>query len=125
MKNGNLFEDKEFDLFEHGSAGNIIEITHKGFWSMVDNGHFSWSCALPSLKDGLTYEQIIFSEYLESMIKDVECTFRILKGRFAVLRHGSRLQTIEKCDQLCLTCCVLHDRLLLIYGMKKRLEGRS
>lgn len=86
---------------------------------MVDNGYLSWSNTVPPLKDGLTYQQIRFSEWLESMRKDVECTFGILKGRFPVLRYGVRLQSIEKCDQLYVTCCALHNRLLFIDGLDK------
>ena len=58
---------------------------------MVDNGCLSWPNTVPPLKDGLTYQQIRFSEWLESIIKDVECTFGTLKGRFAFLGHGTRL----------------------------------
>ena len=119
VKNGTLYEDCEFILLEYDSNGNIIEVCYKGVWFMVDNGYLSWSNTVPPLKDGLTYQQIRFSEWLESMRKDVECTFGILKGRFAVLRYGLRLRSIEKCDQLYATCCALHNRLLFIDGLDK------
>ena len=119
VKNGTLFEDYEFILFEYDSTGNIIEVCYKGVWFMVDNGYLSWSNTVPPLKDGLTYQQIRFSEWLESMRKDVECTFGILKDRFPVLRYGVRLRSIEKCDQLYVTCCALHNRLLFIDGLDK------
>mmetsp|Transcript_29950 Transcript_29950/g.34794 ORF Transcript_29950/g.34794 Transcript_29950/m.34794 type:complete len:335 (-) Transcript_29950:47-1051(-) len=119
VNDGTLFQDCEFILFEYDSSGNVIEVCYKGVWFMVDNGYLSWSNLVPPLKDGLTYQQIRFSEWLESMRKDIECTFGILKGRFAVLRYGIRLQSIEKCDQLYVTCCALHNRLLFIDGLDK------
>ena len=81
---------------------------------MVDNGYLSWSCTVPSIKNGATYKQIRFAEWLESMRKDVECTFGIMKGRFSVLRYGTRLHSMKKCDQIFLTCCALHNRLLFV-----------
>ena len=53
------------------------------------------------------------------MRKDVECTFGIMKGRFLILRHGIRLRSISKCDEIWKTCCALHNRLLFIDGLHK------
>ena len=53
------------------------------------------------------------------MRKDVECTFGILKGRFTILRHGIRLNSIAQCDKVWKTCCALHNKLLFIDGMDK------
>jgi len=89
---------------------------------MVDNGYLSWSCTVPPIKDGVSYEHIRFSEWLESMRKDVECTFGIMKGRFCILRNGFRFHSIEKCDQTWLTCCALHNRLLFVDGLHKNWE---
>ena len=86
---------------------------------MVDNGYLSWSCTVPPATNGTTYEMIRFSEWLESMRKDVECTFGIMKGRFCLLRYGLRFQSIDKCDQLFLTCCALHNMLLEKDGLHK------
>ena len=52
----------------------------------------------PPVKDDITYEVITFSEWLESMRKDLECVFVILKGRLAILRYGLRFQSISKCN---------------------------
>jgi Plant transposon protein len=49
---------------------------------------------------------------LESMRKDVECTFGIRKGRFRILKIGIRLHSIESVDRLWKTCCALHNMLL-------------
>ena len=67
--------------------------------------------------------EIRYSEWLESMRKDVECTFGILKGRFRVLRYGVRLGGITKTDQLWKTCCALHNMLLDVDGLSERWEN--
>ena len=119
VKTGHLFNDHEFTLLEYDKEGNIVAVLYSGVWFMVDNGYLSWSCTVPPLKHATTYKSIRFSEWLESIRKDVECTFGILKGRFGVLRYGIRLQSTEKCDQLYLTCCALHNRLLFVDGLHK------
>ena len=117
VHDGLLHNDFEFKLFEKRSNGDIVEVIYKGLWFMVDNGYLNWSCTVPPVKDATTYETIRFSEWLESMRKDVECTFGILKQRFSVLRNGIRLSSIKHVDQVWLTCCALHNKLLIIDGL--------
>ena len=58
------------------------------------------------------------------MRKDVERTFGILKGRWRILKTGIRLQSLIAVDDVCLTCCALHNMLLNIDGLDvKRNEG--
>ena len=116
---GKLLADKEFQLFELNQEGIIEEITYQGAWFIVDNGYLNWATTVPPMKHPITYEEIRFSEWMESMRKDVECTFGILKGRFMVLKYGIRLNSISQCDKLWKTCCALHNKLLFIDGMDK------
>ena len=71
-----------------------------GAWFMVDNGYLSWPRTIPTIKDGVNYKYIRFSERLESIRKDVECTFGIMKDRFCMLQNGIILRSIKKCDQV-------------------------
>ena len=84
---------------------------------IVDNGYLSWSVTVPPIKLSTSCSEICFSEWLESLWKDVECTFGILKGRFRILRYGIRLWGLDKTDQLWMTCCALHNRLLEVDGL--------
>ena len=92
---------------------------YKGVWSIVEDGYLSWSCTVPPEKDPVTYKYICFSEWLESMRKDVECTFGIMKGRFLILRYGLGLESIGFYDQAWATCYALHNSLLHIDGLHK------
>ena len=122
INDGFVPENFEFSLKEYDKDGNIVDITYKGVWFMVDNGYLAWSCTVPPVKNGVTYEVIRFSECLESMRKDAECFFGILKGRFRILRYGFRFQKITLCDKLFLTCCSLHNLLLDKDGLDKNWE---
>ena len=116
---GELFSDNEFTLLELNDDGEETEITYKGAWFIVDNGYLNWSCTVPPMKHPVTYEEIRFSEWLESMRKDVECTFGIIKKRFSILKTGIRLGSIEQSDKVWRTCCALHNLLLFHDGLDK------
>ena len=55
--------------------------TIKGAFVIVDNGYLNWSTTVPPIKHSCNRSEIRFSQWLESLRKDVECTFGILKGR--------------------------------------------
>ena len=84
---------------------------------MVDSGYMAWLCTIPPLKNGTSYKYIRFSEFLESMRKNIECTYGILKKRFNILKVGTRGRKVESCDNIFLTCCVLHNMLLFEDGL--------
>ena len=122
VNDGSVPDNFEFMLYEYDKNGEVVKITYKGVWFMVDNGYLSWSCTVPPVKDGTSYKVIRFSEWLESMRKDVECTFGILKGRFCILQYGLRFAKVEHCYQTWLTCCALHNMLLFVDGLHKNWE---
>jgi hypothetical protein len=53
-----------------------------------------------------------FSSKVESLRKDVECVFGILKGRWASLDKGFKYRDVKTCGQIFLTCAVLHNMML-------------
>ena len=79
-------------------------------------------CYYSSNKKTNLRKEIQFSQWLESMRKDVECVFGILKGIWRCLRNGIKLHGIDNCDKIWLTCCALHNMLLEVDGLAKRWE---
>ena len=61
--------------------------------------------------------KIHWSEWVESVRKDVECTFGILKSRFRMLRDGIELHSPGEITNVFHTCCILHNMLLEHDGM--------
>ncbi len=53
-----------------------------------------------------------WSKQIESVRKDVECTFGIMKRRFRVLKVPMPYFAKEHVDNIMFTCCVLHNILL-------------
>ena len=80
IQDGEKLADVEFDLCE--PCGNEVRLRrYKGAWVMVDNGYLQWPTTIPPIKSPSTFDQLRWSKWLESLRKDVECTFGILKGR--------------------------------------------
>ena len=98
IKNGNILEDYEFELLERRD-GVVVPVKYKGVWIVVDNGYHSWSITVPPISNSCLRNEIRWSEWLESLRKDVECTFGILKGRWRVLKTGIRLHRTESVDK--------------------------
>ena len=84
-----------FDNFARGIfEGNVMEdviFRYKGPYLIVDNGYLSWSTTAPLLKWTAEIKEVHWSEWLESLRKDVECTYGILKGRWWIRKTGIHL----------------------------------
>jgi DDE superfamily endonuclease len=114
---GTVLSDVEFGMLEHDENREIVTVRYKGAWLLVDNGYLRWPTTVPPFKESIHYDEIRFSQWLESMRKDVECTFGIMKGRFRILKTGVRLHGVEATDKIWLTCCALHNFLLEADGL--------
>ena len=123
LSEGRVLNDAEFELYERSADGSIVSIKYKGAWLIVDNGYLNWPTTVPPMKSSCLRTEIRFSKWLESVRKDVECTFGILKGRFRVLKTGIRLGRQESGDRMFMTCCALHNWLLEVDGLDQRWEN--
>ena len=120
LKDGFYDEAFNFCLYDYNKFGDVIELEYNGCWLLVDNGYLSWSVTVPPKKGSEYRTEIRFSEWLESMRKDVECCFGILKGRWRILKNGIRLWGIDNSDKVWLTCCALHNMLLEVDGLSNQ-----
>jgi hypothetical protein len=115
-----VLDDIEFELYDWAPNGtDVVSVKYKGGWLITDNGYHRWPITIPPLKATTSRKEIRFSEWLESMRKDVECTFGILKGRWRILKAGIRIHGITTADKIWKTCCALHNWLLHIDGLDK------
>ena len=116
---GTLYKNEEYTYYTLDG----VEKKGLGLWLLCDNGYIHWPCMIPPYKDedAINRRQTIWSHFVESMRKDVECTFGILKGRWRILCTGIRSyvseQTLHAVDDIWFTCCILHNWLLDIDGL--------
>ena len=120
IQDGEALEDVQFELFEHDINGDIITVQYRGGYVIVDNGFLRWSITVPPFKVTNVESELRWSKWLESMRKDVECTFGIMKGRWRILKTGIRIKGVDSVDKVWLTCCALHNWLLDIDGLDKK-----
>lgn len=123
IHDGDIMQDNEFELLERGRDGSIRTVKYKGGYVIVDNGYLRWSVTVPPFKVSNKQSEIRWSKWVESMRKDVECTFGIMKGRWRILKTGIRVEGVEAVDKIWLTCCALHNWLLEVDGLDKAWDG--
>lgn len=116
IKSGEIGNDKVFYLLRKDKDGNISRVKYIGVWVIVDGGYLNWSVTVPPFQWCDFQSQLRWSQWLESLRKDVECTFGIMKKRFRCLSHGIDALSVEKADKIWRTCCAIHNMLLIEDG---------
>ena len=81
LHEGKVLDNIEFNLYEYNKLGAIILQPYCGGWLLVDNEYLACPTNAPqSRQPKVARAEICFSAWLESLKKDVECTYGILKG---------------------------------------------
>lgn len=93
------------------AEGEVRE--ERGMYLICDNGYLRWPQSIcPYEGANKATLEGYFSTNLESVRKDVECTFGILKKRWRILNNGLNYRDIGKCEKIFVACACLHNFLL-------------
>jgi hypothetical protein len=94
------------------TASDGSQVQKKGLTFLVDGGY-------PQNKifqtGGRSYQSIkegCYCAYLDHVQEDVQRTFRLLKSRFHILKHGMRISNAEFINCCIATCAGLHNELI-------------
>ena len=87
-----------------------------GGYCICDNGYLRWPTMMAPSKRAADVQDYNWSEMLESLRKDIECLFGMMKQEFAILKYGSRFNSLEVMDEIFLTCCAIHNQRKVIAG---------
>ena len=93
--------------------------THRRLFLICDNGYHKWRSLQNPSKVSVSEDDHNWSRMIESLRKDIECTFGSLKGRFRILKYGLLFHSEEICHNTFYTCSILHNMLLLEMGLEK------
>ena len=108
-----LYNDVIFSLkTSQGVARNFT-----GGYFITDNGYAKWRIMQAPLKHCRNYDEAKWSERIESLRKDIECTFGVLKRRFQILASKIEFQFQEYVDNLFYAACIMHNLLLAADGL--------
>lgn len=82
-----------------------------------------WNCLICPIWMPLDDGELHFSKALESVHKDSEPCFGVLKGRLRTLKLPIMFQDSKIIDSMFLTCCILHNMLHAHGGIEALEEG--
>lgn len=99
------FSQMEFELYN----ANDETVRYRGAYFICDGGYPEEASFQPPLTNSWDRDTVLYSEWIESVRKDVECTFGILKQRFRYLTRGIELHNIADINHVVRTCCILHN----------------
>eukprot|EP00951_Prasinocladus_malaysianus_P035878 scaffold373300_cov18-Prasinocladus_malaysianus.AAC.1 len=126
-----LSSDPEYSDFEYEVETDLQAAPKmlKGLHSLCDGGYHKWLTAMCGSKHSDEVDIKAWSKLCESVRKDIECVFGILKKRFLIL--GGRFQNYEAAminravyvRASCYTTCCLLTRSLLAMAAR-RTTGR-
>ncbi len=82
---------------------------------LCGDGYLCWLTTIcPLTRANKSSAEGFFSTNIESVQKDVECTFGILKKWWKVLNNGFYQRAIKICEKIFVTCCVLNNYILYL-----------
>ena len=104
------YNEVEWSYFD--IEGNVL--WSKGVYLICDGGYLRWRtliCPYQFSREGT--KKGYYSANLESVRKDVECTFGILKKRWRILEYGIiHYRSSDRCEKVFVVCCILHNIML-------------
>ena len=106
--NGDKFRQLRYTLYSKQG----VPVIYQGVWLAVDGGYQKVACFINPMHNRYGFPEVAFSEWLESVRKDVECAFVILKIRFRFLRGFVLYQEPETIEAAFKTAAMLHNMLL-------------
>ena len=103
-----ILHEKKLPEVQYDVCGE--HFTHPYFFG--DGIYPSWPVFLTAPRAPQTNGQKKFTKKQESVRKDIERAFGVLKCRFRVLKHGLFYRDLKKCDEVTQACFILHNLIL-------------
>ena len=118
MLHGSL-EQVQYKLFNE--FGELYDC--KGGYLLVDGGFVNSIVLIEPEKFRMDRDSVLFSEWLESVRKDVECFFGILKNRWWWFRNGICYHSTQILGDAFKTVCTLNNMILMFDQSSGRFDN--
>ena len=103
------YRDIEWKFFD--AEGK--ELVDHGVYFICDGGYLQWpELVCPYKHEPVASKKGYFSSKIESVQKDVECVFGILKKRWKIIDYGIRFRRMDVVEQVFVVCCMFHNFML-------------
>ena len=113
IKSNPLYSEREYQLLVQPG----ISETAKGVHTLCDGGYHRWNTTICGAKHTSDPDLKAFSGLCESVRKDIECVFGILKKKFRILNVPQLEHDPSKIDRLVHVCSILHNMVLHHKGL--------
>lgn len=108
-----MYQNVSYEVLD--DKGRTVSVT--GVYLICDGGYMN-DCFLIDPYPFRSSRSIIYwSEWLESLRKDVECLFGILKSRWRILRNPVVFHKLVDIENIMYCCCILHNLLISADGI--------
>ena len=87
----------------------LSDKTYKTPYLLTDGIYPRFSIFMKPLSSPCNVKQKVYTKRHESVRKDIECAFGILKKKFTILAHGINLRDLDTIKNVVRTCVVLHN----------------
>ena len=108
-----MYTDYTFNLEQED--GEVVEA--KGAWVLCDTGYHKWRETICGFKRTTEPMRRSFANMCESIRKDVERTFGIIKKRHMLVDCPVRFKDVRDVEAVFKVCCVMHNMLLHYDGL--------
>ena len=118
VRTDRLYTEAEWPM---NTASGIVP--RSGAYLLCDGGYHKWFEMMCGLKHTSSVPHSLWSCQLESVRKDIECCFGILKMRFTILANPLQYHSktpfefLTKMNNIMHSCCILHNWLLSYDGL--------
>jgi hypothetical protein len=113
IMHGRIYKDVESTIYSKDGTEKVIV---KGAHLICDGGYHKIPAMICPMSFRTDMKEVFWSEWVESVRKDVECTFGILKKRFTILKNPFQGHDLDLLDDVFVICCMLHNMLLIVDG---------
>jgi hypothetical protein len=103
-----LYQYEQFTLYDAAGLPRI----NMGLYLVCDGGYHKWRVLQCPNKHSSEEGTVRFSQRLESVRKDAECTLGILKKRWHILKNHMLIHDKARIDNIVFTCAILHNMLI-------------
>ena len=108
LKENPIYCEREYEVW----VSDVETEMMRGVHSLCDGGYHKWLTSICGAKYSEETDLKAFSGLCESVRKDVECLFGILKKRFRILGMASVAHYSKNINTMIKVCSVLHNMLL-------------
>ena len=119
LRKREIYDNVTYEIIDH--VGQTKSVS--GVYVIRDGGYMKDSFLIDPYAFRSSRSVIYWSEWLESLRKDVECLFGILKSRFRILRNPTSFHSIEDIQNIMFCCCILHNLILSADGIDTAWES--